>query len=103
VGLSVLAGAAGAFAVLGTLEMIAEFASLTFLWVVLAVALAGWVLRAQIGASTFLAGLILLLVGGVVASLFYYLAETRPFALVILLSLYLAVVGGAFFYARTRH
>ncbi len=102
VGLVALAGAAGIFAVLGTLELIAEFASLTFLWVVLAVALAGWTLRARIGALSLLSGLILLLVGGVVASLFYYLAETRPLVLVTLLSVYLAVVGGAFSYARAQ-
>ncbi len=102
VGLLALAVAAGAFSTLGTLSLIAEFSSLTFLWVILAVALAGWVLREKIGASPLAATLILGLVGLVVVALLGYLAREKPAELVALLTLYVLIAAGAIFYAR-RH
>ncbi len=97
-----LAAAAGAFAVLGSLALIAEFASLTFLLVVLGVALAGWRLRAKVGLSAPVAALAILLVLLVLLALLGYLAGKNPGALGVLVLLYAGTALAAFAYGRGK-
>ena len=98
-GVVALAAVAGLFAVLGTLALIAEFASLTFLLVVLFVAVAGYRLKERAGIAP---GIALFGVGGiglVAASLLYYLAEHRPGELFVLVGIYAFLGFGAAHYA----
>ena len=99
-GVVALAVAAGAFAVLGSLSLIAEFSSLTFLLVVLLVALAGWRLRAAIEVNPWLAAAGFLLVLFVAATLLGYLAVHRPGELAALLAIYAVVGAGAWYFGR---
>ncbi len=97
VGLSVVAGA---LATLGTLALIAAFSSLTFLLVVLGVAVAGFRLRQRAGIAPVPALAAMLAVWLVVAALIFYLAATRPGELGLLVAVYLAVGAGALAYGR---
>ncbi len=99
-GVVALAVAAGAFAVLGSLSLIAEFSSLTFLLVVLLVALAGWKLRREIHVNPWLAAAGFVLVLVVAATLLGYLAAHRPDELVALLAIYAGVGLGALYFGR---
>ncbi|XOB98961.1 APC family permease [Deinococcota bacterium DY0809b] len=99
-GVVALAVAAGAFAVLGSLSLIAEFSSLTFLLVVLLVALAGWKLRREIHVNPWLAAAGFVLVLVVAATLLGYLATHRPDELVALLAIYAGVGLGALYFGR---
>ena len=94
-----LAAAAGAFAVLGTLALIAEFSSLTFLLVVLLVALAGWRLRDRAGLSPALSLVALALVALVLLALLGYLAGRNPAELAVLAAVYAALALAALAYA----
>ena len=98
-GVVALAAVAGLFAVLGTLALIAEFSSLTFLLVVLLVVEAGYRLKERAGIAP---GIALFGVGGVAAvaaSLVCYLVRARPGELFALAGIYLVLGLGAGFYA----
>jgi len=102
-GVVALAVVAGAFATLGTLSLIAEFSSLTFLLVVLFVVVAGYRLKARVGipAGVALFGVALVLV--VALSLVGYLAGHRPGELLWLFTFYLLLGGAAAYYlSRAR-
>ncbi len=82
---------AGAFTLLGSLSVIAEFSSLTFLLVSIGVSLANLKLRERTGASlgVALTGLLLMLV--TVLAIVAYLAVHNPGELGVILALYLAI------------
>ncbi|WP_457631001.1 APC family permease [Oceanithermus sp.] len=87
----VMTGLAGSFALLGSLGIIAEFSSLTFLLVSIGVSLANLKLRARTGASLGVGlvglGLMLVTVGAIVA----YMLRQNPAELGYILGLYLVV------------
>jgi len=100
VGLIALAVAAGLFSTLGTLSLIAEFSSLTFLLVVFVVVLAGMRLRDKVGIPHPVAAFGVAMVVAVAGSLLFYLARERPEELFSLLAIYLAVGTLAYGYSR---
>ena len=89
-----------AFALLGGLEIIASFSSMTFLLVSIAVSVANWRLRAETGARgwVILAGIGLM--STTVALLLMHLATERPLVLAQLAGLYLLAAVPAWFYSR---
>ncbi len=95
-----MTGAGLAFALLGSLSVIAEFSSLTFLLVSIGVSLANLKLRGQTGARIpiALAGLGLMAI--TVVTILIYLAVTDPTELAVILALYAAVAGVALAYMR---
>ena len=102
-GVVALAVVAGAFATLGTLSLIAEFSSLTFLLVVLFVVVAGYRLRARVGVPAGVAFFGVALVLAVALSLVGYLAGHRPEELLWLSAFYLMLGGAAAYYlSRAR-
>ncbi len=86
-----LTAMAGAFTLLGSLSVIAEFSSMTFLLVSIGVSLANLKLRARTGANLGVAllGLVLMLV--TVLTIAAYLGAHNPSELVIILGLYLII------------
>jgi amino acid transporter len=96
----VLTFLAGAFTLFGSLGVIAEFSSMTFLLVSIGVSLANLKLRARTGANltVALAGLVLMLV--TVLAIAAYLAVHSPEELVIILALYAAIAVLAVAYNR---
>ncbi len=95
-----MTGAGLAFALLGSLSVIAEFSSMTFLLVSIGVSLANLKLRGQTGAKIriALAGLVLMVI--TVVTILIYLAVTNPAELGTILALYLVVGGVALAYMR---
>jgi len=89
-----------AFALLGGLEIIASFSSMTFLLVSIAVSVANWRLRAQTGSNpkVIIAGIALM--STTVALLLAHLATQSPLTLAQLLGLYLLAGLSAWYYSR---
>ena len=96
----VLTALAAAFTLLGSLSVIAEFSSMTFLLVSIGVSLANLKLRARTGASPALAGLGLVLMLVTVVTIAVYLAVHNPEELLVILALYLVVAAAAVTYNR---
>ena len=89
-----------AFALLGGLEIIASFSSMTFLLVSIAVSVANWRLRDKTRARVpiILAGIALMTI--TVSLLLVHLATERPITLIQLLALYLLAGLPAWYFAR---
>ena len=89
-----------AFALLGGLEIIASFSSMTFLLVSIGVSVANWRLRDQTGSNprVIMAGLALM--STTVALLLLHLATEKPLTLLELLGLYLLAGLPAWYYSR---
>ncbi len=89
-GVLVIAALAGLFAMLGSLEVIASFSSMTFLLVSIGVCVANLRLRARTGSrlTPILAGLALM--SATVVLLTYYLARHDPVTLAFTVSVYAA-------------
>lgn len=82
---------AAGFTLWGSLSVIAEFSSMTFLLVSIGVSLANIKLRARTGANLIVAALGLVLMLITVATIAVYLAVHNPHELIVILALYLAV------------
>ena len=89
-----------AFALLGGLEIIASFSSMTFLLVSIAVSVANWRLHDRTGAraSIIFAGIALMTI--TVALLLLHLATEKPLTLIQLLAIYLLAGLPAWYFAR---
>lgn len=81
-----------AFAYFGSLELIASFSSLTFLFVSLAVNIANYKLRETTGANPYYILLGMLLVLFTIFTLLYYLALHAPQELLWIVSIYISIV-----------
>lgn len=95
-----MTGAGLLFALLGSLSVIAEFSSLTFLLVSIGVSLANLKLRRQTGAKIHIALAGLGLMAVTVITILIYLAVTNLPELTAILALYVAVTGVALAYMR---
>ena len=95
-----MVGVAMGFTLLGSLRIIAEFSSLTFLLVSIGVSLANIKLRRHTGARLSVAGVGLVLMALTVSILLAYLWNTNRGELILLLLLYGVVALVAFVYIR---
>lgn len=95
-----MVGVAMGFTLLGSLCIIAEFSSLTFLLVSIGVSLANIKLRRHTGARLSVAGVGLVLMALTVSILLAYLWNTNRGELILLLLLYGVVALVAFVYIR---
>ncbi|GEM90662.1 APC family permease [Oceanithermus desulfurans] len=91
---------AGVFTLLGSLSVIAEFSSMTFLLVSIGVSLANIKLRARTGANLWVALLGLALMLATVLAIAAYLAVHNPKELTIILGLYVVIGVLAALYNR---
>jgi len=94
---------AGSFALLGSLGIIAEFSSMTFLLVSIGVSLANLKLRGKTGASSTVTMIGLALMSVTVAAIVGYMAVNKPADLGGILALYAGVGLLAVLYTRRHH
>ena len=89
----VMTALAASFTMLGSLGVIAEFSSMTFLLVSIGVSMANIKLRAQTGASLTVAALGLSLMLATVLAIAAYLASHNPGELLIIMAFYLLIAA----------
>ncbi len=100
-----LAVLAGGFTLFGSLSVIAEFSSMTFLLVSMGVSLANLKLRHRTGATLWISLSGMLLMGITVLTIGIYLMVHHPGELAVIVGLYLAIGALALLYHRgsSRH
>ncbi len=95
-----LIGLGGAFTVLGGLEVIASFSSMTFLLVSIGVSVANWKLRAQTGSRAWVIAAGIGLMATTVLLLVIHLANEKPMTLLAVMGIYVAAGIPAWLYGR---
>ena len=95
-----MGGFAFGLVLVGELELILEFGSITFLLVSLLMAYANHRMRERTGSSDFLTVLSMLGLAGGTVLILYYELSVRPLQMLVVLILYLVLAVGAWLYSR---
>lgn len=98
--IAAMGGSAFGLVLMGELELILEFGSITFLVVSLLMAYANHRIRKQTGSSDILTVLSMLGLAGGTLLILYYKLNTRPLQMLVVLILYLLLAIGAWLYSR---
>ena len=97
-----LSGLAGAFTLLGGLEVIASFSSMTFLLVSIGVSVANWKLRAKTGSKPWVIAAGIALMSVTVMLLLVHLGTEKPLTLAAVAGIYAAAGLPAWIYGRRK-
>ena len=97
-----LSGLAGAFTLLGGLEVIASFSSMTFLLVSIGVSVANWKLRAKTGSKPWVIAAGIGLMSVTVMLLLVHLGTEKPLTLAAVAGIYAAAGLPAWIYGRRK-
>ena len=97
-----LSGLAGAFTLLGGLEVIASFSSMTFLLVSIGVSVANWKLRAKTGSKPWIIAAGIALMSVTVMLLLVHLGTEKPLTLAAVAGIYAAAGLPAWIYGRRK-
>ena len=97
-----LSALAGAFTLLGGLEVIASFSSMTFLLVSIGVSVANWKLRAKTGSKPWIIAAGIALMSVTVMLLLVHLGTEKPLTLAAVAGIYAAAGLPAWIYGRRK-
>ena len=97
-----LSGLAGAFTLLGGLEVIASFSSMTFLLVSIGVSVANWKLRAKTGSKPWVIAAGIALMSVTVMLLLVHLGTEKPLTLAAVAGIYAAAGLPAWIYGQRK-